>query len=571
MNRISFRAIIIAIASVSLFVACEKYDDSALVARMDKAETDIKELQSLVSQINSTLSGLAATVDALKAQDRVVSVTELADKSGWVIEFSQTGKITLYNGKNGIDGKDGQDGTNGTDGTNGQDGKTPTIGVKLDADGNYYWTVNGEYLLDENGNKIAATAHVATPQLRINNGNFEISYNGGVTWDIIGEAGNTGAIVFSNVEDGADAVTFTLGDGTTIVIPKAGSFAINMDTDVIISAGATVNVFYTVTAADDGTVVDAFGTKGFEAEITTSSASAGKVKITAPDPLTNGKVYVIAVKGDGTTAARILTCEEGVFTLDETAFAVKVPASGGVFEVPFQTNQADPMVQVSPGYSWITHVETKTVRSGKIVFNIEENTSEEERTGQVSINFIQYTIVQEGKSATPATGGGHADLETFNGGEKNTNINNTYNSVNGWSVSSTRLVQFTTMGNARYEDVGLEIRPVLAARKGNIKGMLSSPILSGGCGIITMDYTRYTSNTGSNFTIEIKDSEGTVIKSETHSDETQVQWTRTVLNFEFNVTGDFQIVITADKCTNTKESINDDFGILALSWTGYSE
>lgn len=538
---------------------------------MDKAEANIKELQTLVSQLNTSLSGLATTVDALQKQDRIVSVTKLDDGSGYVVEFSQSGKVTIYHGKNGIDGKDGKDGTNGTNGTNGHDGQTPTIGVKLDSDGNYYWTVNGEYLLDENNNKIAATAHVATPQLRINNGNFEISYNGGITWEIIGEAGNTGAVVFSKVEDGVDAVTFTLGDGTTIVIPKAGAFAIKMDTDVIISAGATVNVSYTVTAADDGTVVDAFGTKGFEAEVTASSVSTGKVKITAPTPLSNGKVYVIAVKSDGTTAARILSCEEGVFYLDETAFAAKVPASGGAFEVPFQTNEANPMVQVSPGYSWITHVETKTVRSGKIVFNIEENTSEEERTGQVSINFIQYTIVQEGKSATPATGGGHADLETFNGGEKNTNINNTYNSVNGWSVSSTRLVQFTTIGNARYEDVGLEIRPVLAARKGDIRGVLSSPILSGGCGIVTMDYTRYTSNTGSNFTIEIKDSEGTVIKSETHSDETQVQWTRTVLNFEFNVTGDFQIVITADKCTNTKESINDDFGILALSWTGYSE
>ena len=144
MNRISFRAIITTIAAVSLFAACEKYDDSALVARMDKAEADIKELQTLLNQLNSTLSGLATTVDALKAQDRIVSVTELADKSGWVVEFSQTGKITIYNGKNGIDGKDGKDGTNGTDGTNGQDGITPTIGVKLDADGNYYWTIQSE-------------------------------------------------------------------------------------------------------------------------------------------------------------------------------------------------------------------------------------------------------------------------------------------------------------------------------------------------------------------------------------------------------------------------------------------
>ena len=541
---------------------------------MDKAEADIKELQTLVNQLNSTLSGLATTVDALKAQDRIVSVTELADKSGWVVEFSQTGKITIYNGKNGIDGKDGKDGTdgnNGTDGVNGQDGKTPTIGVKLDADGNYYWTVNGEYLLDENGNKIAATAHVATPQLRINNGNFEISYNGGVTWEIIGEAGNTGAVVFSKVEDGADVVTFTLGDGTTIVIPKAGAFAICMDTDVIISAGETVDVSYTISSADDATVVDAFGTKGFEAEVMASSVSAGMVRITAPNPLTKGKVYVIAVKGDGTTAARILSCEEGVFNLDETAFAVKIPAAGGAFEVPFQTNLDNPMVMVSPGYSWITYVETKAVRNGTIVFNIEENTSEEERTGQVSINFKSYIIVQEGKDTAPISGGGKADLASFNGGNKATNISNMYYSENGWSVSSTRLAQFTTGGNARYEDVGLEIRPVLAARKGDVKGILTSPIINGGCGTVTMDYTRYTGNTGSNFTIEIKNAQGTVLKSETHTDEVQVQWARTKLNFNFNVSGDFQIVVTAAKCTNTQESINDDFGILELSWTGYSE
>ena len=563
MNRLSFRAIIIAIASVLLFAACEKYDDTALVARMDKAEADIKELQTLVNQINSTLSGLATTVDALKAQDRIVSVTELADKSGWVVEFSQTGKITIYNGKNGIDGKDGKDGTNGTNGTNGQDGKTPTIGVKLDADGNYYWTVNGEYLLDENGNKIAATAHVATPQLRINNGNFEISYNGGVTWEIIGEAGNTGAVIFSKVEDGTDAVTFTLGDGTTIVIPKAGVFSITMDTDVIISAGASVNVTYTINSSDDATVVDAFGTKGFETEVMATSVSAGMVRITAPNPLTNGKIYVIAVKGDGTTAARILSCEEGVFNLDETAFAVKVPAAGGAFEVPFQTNLDNPMVMVSPGYSWITYVETKAVRNGTIVFNIEENTSEEERTGQVSINFQQYTIVQEGKSTTPVTGGGAADLETINNGANGPAIS-TYKTASGWTAAVSRVLNYSS----RYDDVDTP-RPVLAARSSQ-NGTLTSPLLSGGCGTVTIDYTRAFTNTGSNFTIEIKSSDGeTVLKSDSHVDDTLKQYERSKLSFDFNVSGDF-IIVTGNKCSNTGTT-NDDFMIIDLSWTGYSE
>lgn len=534
---------------------------------MDKAEADIKELQTLVSQLNSTLSGLATTVDALKAQDRIVSVTELADKSGWVVEFSQTGKITIYNGKNGIDGKDGKDGTNGTDGTNGQDGKTPTIGVKLDADGNYYWTVNGDYLLDENGNKIAATAHVATPQLRINNGNFEISYNGGVTWEIIGEAGNTGAVIISKVEDGTDAVTFTFGDGTTIVIPKAGTFAISMDTDVIISAGETVNVSYTISSSDEATVVDAFGTKGFEAEVTITSTSSGKVKITAPDPLTNGKVYVIAVKGDGTTAARILSCEEGVFTLDETAFATKVPATGGEFKVPFQTNLDNPAVTPDPAYGWIHYVETKAIHSGAVVFNIDENTAEEERTGKVRINFVEYTIVQEGKG-TSTLGGGQADLETINGGDVSNFSNNMsipYSTTNGWVAMGSRVLNLTS----KFNDI-TTLRPVLGART-SVNGTLTSPVLSGGCGKVTIDYARITSKTGSNFTIDIKSSDGaTVLKSENHVDETMTQYGREQLDFDFNVAGDFIIVVTGNKCSNTGTS-NDDFAILGLSWTGYSE
>ena len=555
-----FKISILALGAALLLAGCEKYDDSALVARMDKAEADIKELQTLVGQINTTLSGLATTVDALQKQDRIVSVTKLDDGSGYVVEFSQSGRITIYNGKNGIDGKDGHD---GTDGTNGTDGQTPTIGVKLDADGNYYWTVNGEYLLDENSNKIAATAHVATPQLRINNGNFEISYNGGVTWEIIGEAGNTGAVVFSKVEDGAESVTFTLGDGTTIVIPKVGAFAISIDTDVIISAGASVNVTYTINSADDATVVDAFGTKGFEAEIMASSVSAGMVRITAPNPLTNGKVYVIAVKGDGTTAARILSCEEGVFNLDETAFAVKVPAAGGAFEVPFQTNQDNPMVMVAPGYSWITYVETKAVRNGKIVFSIEENTSEEERTGQVSINFQQYTIVQEGKSTTPVTGGGTSDLETMNNGSSGRQYK-TYSSTNGWTVSDSRV-----LSRAYFDDIQ-GVRPILGADQ-NHTGVLTSPVISGGCGIVTVDYFRETAtDSGSYFTLELKSSDGsTVLKSDQHIDNTLGAHERNKTSITFNVAGDFVIVLTAHDIT--ENSAADELGVLSVSWTNFSE
>lgn len=536
--------------------ACDKYDDSDLVSRMDKAEADISALQAQVEQLNKNISSLTVLVDALNSQDRIVSVTELSDKSGYVIKFSKAGDITIYNGKNGLDGKDG---TNGTDG---KDGVTPTIGVKLDSDGNYYWTVNGEYLLDGSGNKISATAHVATPQIRINEGNFEISYNNGVTWEVIGTAGTTGDVVFSSVVDGTKSVVFTLKDGTTIEIPKVQEFAIVVDTDVVMSAGSTASVSYTITAADEGTVVDAFGTKGFDAEVNATSASAGTVTITAPDPLTKGKVYIIAVKSNGATAARILSCEEGVFTVDEIAFATKVPAAGGSFEVPFQTNLEDPIVMVDPAYQWIHYVETKAIRNGTIAFNVDENTSDEERSGVVIINFQRYTVVQEGKSSSTVSGGS-ADLSTINGGQAGSRFG-TYSTTNGWTASLSRVLNYSS----RFDDVD-GVRPVLEARS-NANGTLSSPILSGGCGTVTLDYTRAMTKTGSNLTLEIKDKNGNALKSVSHSDETLAQYSRNKLSFDVNVTGEFQIVVTGNKCSNTGAT-SDDFMIIALSWTGYSE
>ena len=547
------------ISLLLITTGCEKYDDSALVARMDKVESDISQLKTLVEQLNTSLSGLATTVDALKDQDRIVSVTEMTDKSGWVVEFSKSGKINIYNGKNGIDGSDG------TNGTNGKDGTTPTIGVKLDDDGNYYWTVNGDYLLDENNKKIAATAHVATPQIKIEDGYFWFSSNNGATWEKIGEAGNAGSVIFSDVKDGNDAVTFTLADGTVIVVPKVQKFAINVPMDVIISAGETKSFDYSLTGADEETVIDAFGTKGFEVTITPSTYTSGSVTVSAPDPLTEGKVYMIAVKGDGTTTAKILSCEKGVFTLDETAFLAKVPASGGTFEVNFQTNQDNPVAMVDPSaQSWIHLIETKAIRNGIIVFSIDENTAEEERTGKVRINFVEYTIMQEGKVASPETGGGTADFETFNNGQVKISIGN-YETTSGWKLTN-GIVQGP--GNL---PVITTLSATLLGRV-NRTGVLTSPIISNGIGLLKFNYgTSYAAANGLSFKIEIKNKDGETLNTETITNNTIETNTKYSVEKVFNITGDFQIVITNLCPSNKSTGFVDMAAIFDLEWTGYSE
>ena len=565
------RSLAVAIAAMMTFTGC--YDDSDLQTRMDQAEADIAELQQLVKDINTNISGLVTVVDALKNSDQITSVTPLSDGSGYTITFSKSGTITIYNGKNGVDGTNG---TNGANGENGANGHTPQISVKLDSDGQYYWTVDGEYLTDAEGKKIPATAHIATPQIRINEGNFEISYNEGLTWEIIGNAGASDDVVFKQVIDGPASVLFVLSDGTQIEIPKTQQFVINVtSTDVVASAGQQAFVDFTVSGADENTVVDAFGTKGYEASVMMSNASTGSLTITVPDPMTDGKVYLMAVKSDGSTAARIFSCEEGVFSVDETAFAAKVPAAGGNVEVPVRTNVSGYMVMVDPGNQWIQHVETKAVKTETLVFSVEANTSTEERSGKVIIMPpmgmgmpANYVIVQEGMSDTPpvVSGGGSADLGTINGGVAIATFG-TYTTTNGWTAVEAKAYDIYYINSELYAEG--TIRPQFRGKNGQM-GSLTSPLLTGGCGTVTIKWYRGSTKTGNTISVDIKNSEGTVLKTESYTNPDAAQKAIQETSFEMNVAGDFQMVINNVRY-NTSNSTMDAIGIIDVTWTGYSE
>lgn len=521
---------ILTVLVVSSIVGCS-YDDTEINNRLDKVEKDITELKAMVADINNNISALVTTVDALKNSDQITSVTPLADGSGYEVTFSKSGTIIIYNGKNGLDGEDGKDGTDGSD------GQSPQISVKLDTDGTYYWTVNGEWLLDEKGNKIPATAHIATPQIRINEGNFEISYNEGVTWEVIGDAGASDSIVFKQVIDGEASVLFILSDDTQIEIPKVQLFSIRvLSTDVIASPGETVFVDYNIAAGDENTVIDAFGTKGFEVELNETNVSSGSLTITVPAPMTNGKVYLIAVRGDGATAARILAFEEGLLTIDESAFAAKVPATGGTVEVPVNTNlQYD--IMVDPSNLWIEYIETRAVRTDKVIFSVQENTSMDERTGTVIFmtptGMMKYNIVQAGASDTPpvVTGGGSADLSTFNGGvATQAGEWDTYTSDSGWSVTD------AVIQDMEYNFNVSGIRPILRGTK-SAHGTLSSPTLSGGCGKVSFTYGRMMVKTGALILVEVKDAAGNVLKSETYTNDTIAQYETDTVEYDFNIAG----------------------------------
>ena len=199
-------------------------------------------LKQQCEQMNANIEALQVIVNALQNNDYVKSVTSIYDggkEIGYVIEFTKSGKVTIYHGQ------DGQNGANGVD------GHTPIIGVAKDADGIYYWTVDGSWLLDGSGQKVKAVGtdgkDGVTPQLKIENGMWYVSYDNGVSWIELGQAtgdqgpqgeagatgpqgpqgnpGEKGDSFFQSVTETNDYVLIVLANGTEIKIPKSSAAA----------------------------------------------------------------------------------------------------------------------------------------------------------------------------------------------------------------------------------------------------------------------------------------------------------------------------------------------------------
>ncbi|MCQ2200232.1 MAG: DUF4988 domain-containing protein [Paludibacteraceae bacterium] len=140
------------IAGAVAFIACE--DDIDEVAQWNRVvdnSSDIAGLKSACDKINYNVSSFTKIVEA---QNKNLFISAAyPNEDGFLIVFSDGSFAQLLNGKDGADGKDGINGTNGVDG---KDGYVPAIAIKKDADGIYYWTCDGAFMLDETGNKVPA-------------------------------------------------------------------------------------------------------------------------------------------------------------------------------------------------------------------------------------------------------------------------------------------------------------------------------------------------------------------------------------------------------------------------------
>ena len=254
--------------TLCFFTACHNDIWNAI----DDLDGRVTKLEELCKEMNTNITSLQTIVSVLQSNDFITGIVEIKKNGeviGYTITFGKHDPITIYHGQDGKDGADGKDGQDGS-------ANAPVIGVAQDTDGVYYWTLNGEWLLDDNGNKLPVSGKNGqngsngqdgadgkdgqdgtdgkdgqdgvdgkdgvTPQLKIEDGYWYISYDNGATWTQLGKAtgedgkdgqngsngtdgkdgkdGQDGDSMFQSVTQDENYVYFTLADGTVIKIAK---------------------------------------------------------------------------------------------------------------------------------------------------------------------------------------------------------------------------------------------------------------------------------------------------------------------------------------------------------------
>ena len=341
-----------ALFAVVALTSC-KYDDDDLWNSVHGLENRVAKLEELCKQMNTNISSLQTIVTALQNNVYVTGTTPLmkdGKEIGYTITFSKGNPITIYHGK------DGQDG---------EDGITPTISVKKDTDGVYYWTLNGEFIMVDGG-KIQAEGkdgtngtNGTTPQFKIENDHWFVSYDNGANWTQLGKAtgedGIGGDSMFSGVDykTSTDYVIFTLADGTQIKLPTWSAFEalqrLCNETNTNLSALQTI-----VTALQNNdyiTSVDPLTENGKVVGYTIKFAKSNPIVIYNGKDGTDGvdgNTPVIGVKKDG----------DGIYywTLDGEFIIVdgqKIKAQGT--DGSDGADGVTPKLEIREGYWWISY------------------------------------------------------------------------------------------------------------------------------------------------------------------------------------------------------------------------
>lgn len=296
------RFISLALASTLAFVSCTKQVEELAALHMQ-----LMNLQSVVEQLNSNAESIDKIIASMNS-DFIDEVTVIEDKDGncigYTLHYVSGNSIPLYFGVNGEDGKDGEDGEDGKDGRDGKDGwdgkdgrdgwdgrdgkdgHTPVLSTRKDTDGVWYWTVDNDWLLDSNGSRIRLGEDGISPKMKVENGSWWVSYDGGKSWKYVCNATAGYTSIFSDIDytSSKEMIYLKLTNGVTIPIPR------HIEISVKVADG------YRYFIAPDSTISIPFEVIGGSGDITCENSTSGALTV-ATTCESSGKCHLSVTAG----------------------------------------------------------------------------------------------------------------------------------------------------------------------------------------------------------------------------------------------------------------------------------
>lgn len=196
----------------------------------------VTALETLCKNLNNNIDAVQTIATAMQNGNYITSVTPVmynGEEIGYTISFVKGDPITIYHGEGG---------------------NIPGIGVRKDVDDLWYWTINSEWLLDSNGQRVKASGTDGTdgitPRLKIEDGYWFVTMDEGVSWTKLGQAtgdkGADGDSFFKSVSEDDTHVYFTLANGSVLALQKAqaGSIKMALGSYIPVIESREVRIYY---------------------------------------------------------------------------------------------------------------------------------------------------------------------------------------------------------------------------------------------------------------------------------------------------------------------------------------
>lgn len=345
---------------------------------LDATHQKLDALKELVSSVNNQLTILNKIVGELDDSHTIIPGSFKETDEGYEVSFKDGKTIVIPYGKDGVDGE-----------------TFIPVGV-LSKDGYYYWTVNGEPILGDDGKPIkAGSTDGVAPEITVEGDYWYITWNypdGTTVKRRLASCEDVDGIrVFSGYDrSDPNKLVLTLLDGNVIELPYFIEFNLSFDGAVMdtikVSAGELIPIPYKVLVegGTDQPVVVTSGTDGvyFSQVVRGEESGAGVVKVQVPDPFEEGYILLNAYCGGNSTTKMISFQERHIPFAEQT---VRLASGEDTRTVAYDANfDYEISVEYPDAEADADWLEAKS-ESGSISFKTRSNPSDAVRNCIVKI------------------------------------------------------------------------------------------------------------------------------------------------------------------------------------------